>query len=278
MMRDAAGPKGRWAREERGLSELVRSERSGSVLTIVIDRPERRNALNEAVAAGIVAGLDVAEADRSVRAVVLTGAGDKAFCAGGDLQPNAEGTPFTIDPADPRHYVAGLLRRMDACRLPLIARVNGHALAGGFGLVCACDLVVAREDALVGVTEVKVGLFPMMILPFLIRAVPYRTMMEMCITGEPFTAAEAAGIGIVNYAVPADELDAKLGWLLERVTSKSPTGIRLGKQSLAKMRDMSVDGALEFAQFMLANMARTRDAREGFAAFAEKRPPEWTAE
>ena len=99
---------------------------------------------------------------------------------------------------------------MDACRLPLIARLNGHALAGGFGLACACDLVVAREDALIGVPEVRVGLFPMMILPYLLRVVPYRTLMELCITGEPITAAEAARREIVNYAVPGAELDDKL--------------------------------------------------------------------
>jgi enoyl-CoA hydratase/carnithine racemase len=254
----------------------IRVERDGPVLTVVLDRQERRNALNEDVARGIEASLDEAEADRSVRAVVLTGAGDKAFCAGGDLQPGADGTPFTIDAADPRHYVARLLRRIDACRLPLIARVNGHALAGGFGLVCACDLVIAREDALLGVTEVKVGLFPMMILPYLLRVVPYRTMMEMCVTGEPIKAADADGL--VNYAVPAAELDTKLKWLLARVVDKSPTGIRLGKQALSKIRTMSTDSALEYAQFMLANMARTKDAKEGFAAFVGKRPPEWTGE
>ncbi len=256
----------------------VRIERNGAVLTIVIDRPERRNALNESVALAIGAGLDQAEADREIRAVVLTGAGEKAFCAGGDLQPSADGTPFTIDAADPRHYVARLLRRMDSCRLPLIARVNGHALAGGFGLVCACDMVVAREDALLGVSEVKVGLFPMMILPFLLRTVAYRTLMELCVTGEPMSAAEAASEKIVNYSVPAAELDSKLSWLLDRVTGKSPTGIRLGKQALSKIREMSTDSALEYAQFMLANMARTRDAREGFAAFNEKRAPNWTGE
>jgi enoyl-CoA hydratase/carnithine racemase len=256
----------------------VRIERARAVLTIAIDRPERRNALNEAVAQGIVAGLDEAEADRSIQVVVLTGAGDKAFCAGGDLQPAADGTPFAIDPANPRHYVAALLRRMDACRLPLVARVNGHALAGGFGLVCACDLVVAREDALLGVPEVKVGLFPMMILPYLLRVMPYRTMMEMCVTGEPVTGAEAAARGFINYAAPAAELDAKVAWLVDRITQKSPTGIRLGKQALSKMREMSTDSALEYAQFMLANMARTRDAKEGFSAFNEKRAPNWTAE
>ena len=256
----------------------VRIERKGDVLVIAIDRADRRNALNEAVAEGIVAGLDEAEGDRALRAIVLTGVGDKAFCAGGDLQFAADGTPFTIDAPDPRHYVAQLFRRMDSCRLPLIARVNGHALAGGFGLVCACDLVVARDDALLGMTEVKVGLFPMMILPYLLRVLPYRLMMEMCLTGEALTGAQAAEARFINHAAPAAELDAKVDWLVARVVDKSPTGIRLGKQALAKIREMSTDSALEYAQFMLANMARTRDAKEGFAAFAEKRAPRWTGE
>ena len=260
------------------MTEQVRLDRRDSVLWITINREERRNALNEKVAEGIHAGLDRAEAEHGIRAVVLTGAGTRAFCAGGDLQPAADGTPFTIDAANPRHYVARLLRRMDACRLPIVARVNGHALAGGFGLVCACDLVVAKDDALLGVSEVKVGLFPMMILPYLLRTLSYRRLMELCITGEPITAREAVGENIVNYAVPEADLDAKLDWLLSRITDKSPTGIRLGKQALAKIREMSTDSALEYAQFMLANMARTRDAREGFAAFAEKRAPNWTAE
>ena len=257
------------------METVVQTIRAEAVLTVSINRPDRRNALNEAVADGIAAALDSAEADRTTRAVVLTGVGDKAFCAGGDLRLNADGTPFTIEAADPRHYVAKLLRRMRDCRLPIIARVNGHALAGGFGLVCACDLAVAREDALIGVSEVKVGLFPMMILPLLLRVVPERLLMEMCLTGEPFTASEAAAQKLVNYAVPAEKLDETVDWLVERVTSKSPTGIRLGKQSLVRIREMSFDNALEYAQFMLANMARTEDAREGFAAFAEKRAPRW---
>jgi enoyl-CoA hydratase/carnithine racemase len=249
---------------------------SGAVMTITINRPERRNALNASVAAGISAALDKGEADPSVRAIVLTGAEDKAFCAGGDLQLDADGTPFTIEAADPRHYVAGLFRRMRACRLPLVARVNGHALAGGFGLLCACDLAVAKEEALLGPTETRVGLFPMMILPHLLRVVPERALMEMCLTGEPVTARDAVPLNLVNYTVPADELDAKTDWLVERITSKTPTGIRLGKQSLAHIREMSFDHALEYAQFMLANMCRTEDAREGMTAFAQKRAPEWT--
>ena len=260
------------------MTEAVLIERRGAVQWIAINREERRNALNEHVARGIEAGLDAAEADPSVRAVVLTGVGAKAVCAGGALQLQADGTPFTINASDPRHYVARLLRRMDACRLPIIARVNGPALAGGMGLVCACDLAVARDDAKIGVTEVKVGIFPMMILPYLLRVMPYRRMMELCVTGELITGREAAEANIVNYAVPAAELDAKVEWLLGRVTDKSPTGIRLGKQALAKIREMSTDAALEYAQFMLANMTRTKDAREGMVAFNEKRAPDWTGE
>jgi enoyl-CoA hydratase/carnithine racemase len=260
------------------MSDEILFELRGPVALITINRPESRNAINAEVRAGLFGAWKRFEEEPSARVAILTGAGDKAFCAGGDLQPGADGTPFVIDAADPRHYVARLLRRMDDFRLPIIARVNGHALAGGFGLVCACDLVVARDDALLGVTEVKVGLFPMMILPFLLRVLPYRTMMELCLTGEPIKAGDPAAAEIVNYAVPAAELDAKTDWLAERVTSKSPTGIRLGKQALSKIREMSTDSALEYAQFMLANMARTRDAREGFAAFNERRAPQWTGE
>lgn len=256
--------------------EAVLIDREGAVITLTINRPKRSNALNEAVATGLMQGLDAAEADRDARVVVLTGAGSHTFCAGGDLTPAADGAPFALDPADPRHYVVALLKRMDACRLPLIARLNGHALAGGFGLACACDLVVAREDALLGVPEVKVGLFPMMIMPYLLRVVPYRALMELCLSGEPIAAAEAVRLDVVNYAVPATELDGTLASLLARIVSKSPSGIRLGKQALAKIREMSLESALEYAQFMLASMARTQDAREGFAAFNEHRAPAWT--
>ena len=258
------------------MPEDLRHCKSGAVMTVTINRPDRRNALNESVAAGIRAALDDAEADPEIRAVVLTGAGDKAFCAGGDLVLDADGSPFTIDAADPRHYVAELFRRMRACRLPLVARVNGHALAGGFGLVCACDLAVAREDALLGPTETRVGLFPMMILPHLLRIVPERALMEMCLTGEPVTARDAVPLNLVNYTVPAADLDERTDWLVERIISKTPTGIRLGKQSLSRIREMSFDHALEYAQFMLASMCRTDDAREGMTAFAEKRAPHWT--
>jgi enoyl-CoA hydratase/carnithine racemase len=258
------------------MTEPVLIERRGQVHWLTINRPERRNALNESVGDGLIRGVDAAEADADCRAIVLTGAGDQAFCAGGDLQPNAAGAPFTVDPADPRNFVVRLFRRFEACRLPIVARVNGHALAGGLGLLCACDLAVASSAARFGTPESRVGLFPMMILPLMQRALPLRRLLELCITGEQWTAEQALALGLLNYVAPQEELDAKTAWLLARILDKSPAAVRLGKMGFHAMRDMTLDQAFEYAQLMLPMMAQTRDAAEGFAAFRDKRPPSWT--
>jgi enoyl-CoA hydratase/carnithine racemase len=255
----------------------VRYERRGAVLWITIDREERRNALNEDVANGIADGVRLAQGDRSVRAIVLTGAGDRVFCAGGDVKPDAEGNPFEIDPAQPRNPVVELFKEMERCDVPIVARVNGHAYGGGFGLVCACDMAVASEDASLGTPEARIGLFPMMILPYMLRVVPRRALLEMCVTGEPWTAAEARALGIVNHVAPAAELDGKLDWFLQRFTGNSPTAVRLGKHALHAIADMTLPQSLDFAQSFLAQMARTQDAREGFRAFNERRRPDWPA-
>ncbi|HUD53215.1 enoyl-CoA hydratase-related protein, partial [Parvibaculum sp.] len=223
-----------------------------------------------------IAAFDAAEADPATRAIVLTGAGDKAFCAGGDLQPDANGAPFTVDPSDPRNFIIRLFRRMEQCTLPIVARVNGPALAGGLGLLCACDLAVASSSARFGTPESGVGLFPMMILPYLQRVLTPRALMELCITGELFTAEEALAMGLVNYIAPPEELDAKTEWLLARIVNKSPTAVRLGKIGFHAMRDMTLDQAFDYAQLMLPMMAQSKDAIEGFAAFREKRKANWT--
>lgn len=255
----------------------VKYERRGVALWIVIDREERRNSLNEDVARGIADGLRLAQDDRSIRAVVLTGAGDRVFCAGGDVKPDAEGNPFDADPAQPRNPIVELFKEMERCDVPIVARVNGHAFGGGFGLVCACDMAVAAEEAKLGTPEARIGLFPMMILPYMLRVVPRRALLEMCVTGEPWTAAEAKAMGIVNHVAPAAELDEKLDWFLARFTDNSPTAVRLGKHALHAIQDMTLPQSLDFAQNFLAQMARTEDAREGFRAFNERRTPEWPA-
>jgi enoyl-CoA hydratase/carnithine racemase len=258
------------------MASPVRVEARGAVLWLTIDREARRNAINREVMEALTAGVRAGDADPAIRALVLTGAGDKAFCAGGDLAPTADGAPFAVDWADPRNFVVGFFKAVEACGKPLIARVNGHALAGGLGLLCACDLAVTAEHAKFGTPESKVGLYPMMILPYMLRVLPRRRLMEFCITGELFSAAEALDFGLVNYVAPAGELDARLDWLLARVLDKSPTGVRLGKMAMRALEDMTLPQAFEYAQLMLPAMAQTEDAREGFRAFNEKRAPRFT--
>ncbi|HEY1075535.1 MAG TPA: enoyl-CoA hydratase-related protein [Fontimonas sp.] len=257
------------------MSEPVLIERRGLAQWITINREERRNALNEEVVKTIARGVREA-IEGGARAVVITGAGDKAFCAGADLAKGVKGFAFAVDFARPKHYIVDLFKLLQECPLPVIARVNGHTMAGGFGLLCACDMAIAADDIRIGTTESKIGLTPMMILPYMIRVLPPRKLQEMCITGEQFSAAEALEWGVLNYVVPRAELDAKLDWLLSRTVDKSPTAIRLGKQAFNATRDMSLREALEFAQAMVPVMSSTEDAKEGMAAFQEKRTPNWT--
>ncbi len=252
----------------------VRSERRGAALWLTIDREERRNALNEAVLTGLREGVAGARIEEGVRAVVITGAG-KVFCAGGDLKPDANGDPFRVDPAEVENPVISLFRAIVNCAVPVIARVNGHALAGGFGLVCACDFAVVAEHAKFGTPESRIGLFPMMILPWMLRTIPRRKLLEICVTGEPITAAEALTHGIVNHVVPSDKLDEKLDQLVASIAASSPTAIRMGRRALAMMDALPLDQSFEYAQRVLPQMARTEDAREGFRAFNEKRTPAW---
>ena len=253
----------------------VRRERKGQALWLTIDREERRNALNESVLDGLGAGVMEADEATEIRAVVITGAGEKAFCAGGDLKPNAEGDPFSVDPAERDNPAVKLFRTIVESRVPVIARVNGHALAGGFGLVCACDFAIVADHARLGVPEARIGIFPMMILPFMLRTIPRRKLLELCVTGEPISAADALSYGVVNYVVPAAALDGKVDALVGSITASSPTAISIGRRALATIDSLSLQAGLEYAQRVLPQLARTQDAREGFRAFNEKRSPVW---
>jgi enoyl-CoA hydratase/carnithine racemase len=257
------------------MSDVVLVERKGQVQWITINRAEKRNALNEEVVRKIDAGIAAAVADRDCRAIVLTGAGEQAFCAGADLQKNAVGAAFDVDFSRPKHYIVDLFKRIQECTLPIIARVNGHVMAGGFGILCACDMAIAADDIRIGTPEPKIGMTPMMILPLMMRVLPARRLQEMCITAEQFSAREALEWGVLNYVVPRAELDTKLEWMLKRILDKSPTAIRLGKQAFNAMRDMSLRESLEYAQSMVPVMSSTQDAKEGMASFQEKRAPNW---
>lgn len=256
-------------------SDVVLTGRDGPVFRITINRADRRNALNDHVTGGIAAALKAAQADDSVRAVVLTGAGDKVFCAGGDLSPQPDGSPFKTDPARPQLKLTEMFEAFEACTLPIIARVNGHALGGGFGLVCACDLAVGVKGARLGTPEVGVGLFPMTILPYMLRVLPRRKALELCMRGVPWSAEKAYEEGLLNAVADPGDLDAVLDAFVSDITSRSPTAIRLGKLAYHAIQDMPIREAQQYTQLMLPIMAGTEDGKEGFAAFQQKREPDW---
>lgn len=241
---------------------------------LTINRDKARNALNNEVLDMLANGINSARQQPNLRAIVLTGMGDRAFCAGGDLKPKS--ATFGFDSSLPTTNLGNLLRAAHQCDLPMLARVNGHCLAGGMGLLAMCDLAIGSDHALFGLPEVKIGMFPMQVSAILAKRISPIKFAELCLTGEPVDATEALSIGLLNYIVPSDELDAKTAWLLGRITGKSPTGIRRGKHALRVARDMTTEQAIAYMETQLQTLAMTEDSKEGIASFNEKRPPLWT--
>lgn len=241
------------------------------VLWLTINRPQRRNAINAAVLSGIRQALEDASRDPQLRAIVLTGAGDRAFCSGADLQEPS----FRFDYAQPYQWLADLLRTARRSVTPMIARVNGACLAGGMGLLAMCDMAVASRNAVFGLPEVKVGVFPAQVLSVLQHQVPRRVLTEMCITGSTIDAGQALAYGLVNH-VAEDDLDTKVDWLLQRLLDKSPTAIRRALYTMKQIETMPFESSIAFTEGQIGLAALTDDCREGLSAFIEKRQPNWT--
>ena len=246
------------------------AEQRGPVLWLTITREERRNAMSHGVLAGMAQAIAAAQANREIRAIVITGAGTKAFCAGADLQ---SAKAFTTDYSEPHGHLAQLLRVAKASTVPLIARVNGACMAGGMGLMSMCDMAVAASHAVFGLPEVKVGVFPAQVLSVLQHLIPRRKLAEMCLTGEPITSSQALEYNLVNYV--DEDLDAKLQWLLDRLLDKSPAAIRRGLYTMKKAEAMAFEESMSFTESQIALFTLTDDAKEGQKAFQEKRKPVW---
>lgn len=245
-------------------------EQRDAILWLTITREERRNAMSHGVLATMAQAIEAAQARRDIRAIVVTGSGSKAFCSGADLQ---SAQAFTTDYSEPHGHLARVLRAARASCIPLVARVNGACMAGGMGLMSMCDMAVAASHAVFGLPEVKVGVFPAQVLAVLQHLIPRRRLVEMCITGEPITSAQALEYGLVNYV--DDDVDAKLQWLLERMLDKSPAAIRRGMYTLKKAETMAFEEAMSFTESQIALFTLTEDAKEGQAAFQQKRKPVW---
>ena len=259
-------------------SELQYLVRAG-VAHITLNRPERRNPIGPTTVGELLHALQRAKDDPAVRVVVLTGAG-KVFSAGGDLsQMSGGGTP--LQAAESENRLAGTyvdLNLMLAGRgigKPTIAKVNGHAMAGGLGLVVACDLAIAADDAQFATPEINVGLWPMMIMSTIFRNVPRKKAMELLLTGDRIDAATAEKLGLITRAVPRERLDAEVQALCDKIVSKSPLVMQMGLDAYHYMQDLDLEPALRHLEGELGRVLGTEDAAEGLMAFLQKRPAQW---
>lgn len=251
----------------------LRVEERGTALWLTLDGEANRNALDDGIVVELTAALNSAATRPGIRSVVLTGAGDKVFCAGGNLK--ADSGPFVPDPNRAQHPLKAMFAALQHCPLPIVARINGAAVGGGLGLACACDFAIATETAIFATPEVKVGLFPLFILAPMFQTMPRRAVHDLAFTGRRIDVNEAKALGIINDFAPAAELDTRVNAICETLGQHSRTSYAFGRAALNTMSSLSYDESLEYAQRMLILLAQTDDAREGINAFRESRKPVW---
>lgn len=239
----------------------------GPVGRITLNRPEKRNPIGPGTCGELVAALGSLKANPNVRTIVLTGAGS-VFSAGGDLSAMQQQD-------GPTATLVELFTTMHELGKPIIAMVNGPALAGGLGLMVACDLVIAADTAQFGTTEIAVGLWPMMITAEITRSIGRKKTLEMMLTGRKLEAAEALACGLINRVVPAAELEDQTMKLATEIAERSPAAIRLGLLAFYRSQDMELEPQLRYLQAELGRVLALEDAREGITAFLQKRKPQW---
>jgi enoyl-CoA hydratase/carnithine racemase len=253
------------------MSEDLLHEIRENVAFLTINRENRRNAISQEMVVGFLEALERGRHDPEVRALCLTAVGQKAFCSGADLAVTLakEGEDRL---AGARSY-ARLLKEMSHFPKPLVARVNGHCLAGGLGLMMSCDIIIARNDTFFSTPEINVGIFPMMIGALILRDLPRKKAMDMVLTGRRISAPEAEEMGLITRSVAPDRLDEAVNETLRLLTSRSPIAYQIGKQAFRAMDDMHFDEAVDALCEALGRVIATEDAMEGMAAFMEKRDP-----
>jgi enoyl-CoA hydratase/carnithine racemase len=254
----------------------LREELRGHALWLVLDRPAQRNALSLSLIATLRDALRRADQDGAVRAVCIGGAGDKSFCSGMDIASMAAAiSAGALAANDARRSYADLLLELSQLGKPVVAAVNGAVMGGGMGLLAACDLAVAADDARFGTPEIELGIFPYMALAPLSRCIGRRAALELCFTGRRIDAAEARAIGLVNRVVPRAELGAAMDELLANLCDKSPLALRMGRRAFYETQDLTYEQQLETLCARLSLNTSTPDAAEGAAAFLEKRKPDF---
>ena len=258
---------------------LLRSDENG-VATLTMNAPERLNALSDAMLATLHSAFDEIAEDRGIRAVILAGTG-KAFCAGHDLkemqagrQADDKGAAYF---ADLFSRCSALMQRIQSIPQPVIAQVHGIATAAGCQLVATCDLAIAAEGTRFGVNGVNIGLFCSTPMVALTRNVPRKNAFEMLTTGRFIEAAEATRIGLINRAVPPDQLASETRALADTIAAKLASAVRIGKRAFYEQAPMTTAEAYAYAGAVMTENMLNRDTDEGITAFLEKRDPAWKA-
>jgi enoyl-CoA hydratase/carnithine racemase len=253
--------------------EQVLLQADGHIATVTLNRPEQRNPLSATMLRDLTSAFQWCRAEPEVRVVVLTGAG-RVFCAGADLS-SFDGQMTGLERFRSRDLFVDLFLLMAELGKPIVGRINGHALAGGLGLACSCDMLVAVDTATFGTPEINVGIWPMMIQAILSRTIPRKVLLEMEMLGDRWTATQLQSVGVINRVVTHDLLDSTVDEIAQSLAKKSPVAMRLGRDSFYRQQDMDFRAALHYLHGQFLLVSQTEDSREGIKAFFEKREPDF---
>lgn len=252
-------------------------ERDGPVLRVTLNRPDVRNAFDEEVIRALTNAATAAADDREVRAIVLGGKG-KSFCAGADIGWMAKGIAYSRqENLSDAEDMARMMERLDTLPMPVIGRIQGSALGGGVGLAAICDIVVATDDAVFALSEVKLGILPAVVAPYVLRKIGISAARELFLTGVRFDAARARQLGLVHEVVPTDALDAAVAKRVADVLAASPTGTARAKALLREIASRHPEDVIGVTTNAIASQRVSEEGQEGLRAFLEKRKPSWSA-
>ena len=248
------------------------------VTTVTLNRPEIHNAFNEVMLAELIDVFGALRKDERIRVVILTGAG-KSFCAGADLAWMKKVISYTYEEnLEDSNQISECMHGLYTLPQPSIARVNGAAIGGGMGLVSACDIVIAADEAVFSLSEVKIGLIPACISPYVLKRAGEARCREFFLTGERLTADRALAAGLINRAVPPGDLDRAVAETVEKLLSSGPRALATCKELLQRLPEISLEEAKGFTARVIANLRMGDEGQEGMNAFLEKRKPAWRQE
>ena len=255
----------------------ILNEREGPILRLTLNRPGVRNAFDEQLIAALTAAATEAAEDRALRAVVLAGSG-RTFCAGADIGWMSKAIAYTQrENLSDAEDIARMLERLDTLAVPLIGRIHGAALGGGVGLAAVCDIVIAADDAVFALSEVKLGILPAVVAPYVLRKIGVSAARELFLTGERFSAARAREIGLVHEVVPAGDLDRAVSRRLSEIMTAAPGSVGIAKALIREIAGANPRDVIGLTTTAIASQRVSEEGQEGLRAFLEKRKPSWTA-